>query len=121
MEAIAVWATSLSADFLKIGGSAALLLGGMIMGTQSHPQVMFTPILGPALIANGVDPVNIAVASSHLAAAGQGMPPADLNTFFVAAFIGSLIGKKVDPMKSMFYTLAYCIPFALMGFVFLYI
>lgn len=121
MNAIAAWAEGLNQTFLKLGGSASLLLAGMIMGAQSTSQTMLTPIVGPAWIATGVTPIHAAVASAHLAAAGQGLPPADLNTFVIAGLVASILHKKVDPLKSMYYTSVYCLFLAAVGIFFLYI
>lgn len=120
MNVIAAWAESLSANLLKIGGSFSLVLAGMIMGAQSTSQTLLTPIIGPAWIASGVTPVHAAVASAHLAAAGQGLPPADLNTFVIAGLVASILQKKVDPLKSMYYTSVYCFYLIIVGGIFLY-
>ncbi len=121
MQVIAQWADHLSALALKIGGAGSLLLGGMLMGAQSTTQTTLLPILGPAWMATGVSDVHAALASAHLAAAGQGLPPADLNTFVIAGLVSSLLHKKVDPMKSMLLTVPYCIVLAVIGIVFLFI
>ena len=61
------------------------------------------------------------MAGANLAAAGQGMPPADLLTFVICGMISAQYGKKVDPLKSMFYSMPMCIVFMIMGLIFLYI
>lgn len=121
LDVIAAWAAGLNATLLKMGGSASLVLAGMIMGAQSTSQTLLTPIIGPSWIAAGVTPVHAAVASAHLAAAGQGLPPADLNTFVIAGLVASILQKKVDPLKSMYYTTVYCIYLFIVGVLFLYI
>lgn len=60
-------------------------------------------------------------AGAHLAAAGQGMPPADLTTFVVAGLVSVQFGKKVDPVKSMLYSMPMCICFTAVGIVFMYL
>ncbi len=121
MDIIAAWAAGLSAMVLKVGGAAAIMLGGMLMGAQSTTQTTLLPILGPAWMATGVSSVHAAVASAHLAAAGQGLPPADLNTFVIAGLVSSLLHRKVDPLKSMYLTVPYCLTLACIGIVFLFI
>ncbi|MGN0333804.1 MAG: TRAP transporter large permease subunit [Lachnospiraceae bacterium] len=121
MEAISIWARGLNTMALKLGGSCSLLLGGMLMGAQSTTQATLLPILGPAWMASGVSDIHAAVASAHLAAAGQGMPPADLNTFVIAGLVASLLHKKVNPMKSMMLTIPYCLILAAIGILFLFI
>ena len=93
----------------------------MLVGAQSTTQTTLLPILGPAWMATGVSDIHAAVASSHLAAAGQGLPPADLNTFVIAGLVSSLLQKEVNPMKSMILTAPYCILLAIIGLAFLFI
>ena len=121
IAAISEWATSLNAIALKLGGSGALILGGMLLGSQSTTQTSLLPILGPAWMATGVSDMHAAAASAHLAAAGQGLPPADLNTFIIAGLVSSLLHKQVNPMKSMLLTVPYCLLLAMFGLVFLFI
>ena len=121
IEVISEWAAGLSAVALKLGGAGSLILGGMLVGAQSTTQTTLLPILGPAWMATGVSDVYAAVASSHLAAAGQGLPPADLNTFVIAGLVSSLLHREVNPMKSMILTAPYCILLAVIGLAFLFI
>jgi len=51
---------------------------GMLTGSQSTAQNVIFSFFGPALVAKGLDPVHVAIAGSHIASAGQGMPPAVL-------------------------------------------
>lgn len=118
---ISEWASGLSSVALKLGGAGALILGGMLVGAQSTTQTTLLPILGPAWMATGVSDVHAAVASSHLAAAGQGLPPADLNTFVIAGLVSSLLQRQVNPMRSMILTAPYCILLAVIGLAFLFI
>ncbi len=121
IEVISAWAAGLSAVALKLGGAGALILGGMLVGAQSTTQTTLLPILGPAWMATGVTDIHAAVASSHLAAAGQGLPPADLNTFVIAGLVSSLLQRQVNPMRSMILTAPYCILLAVIGLAFLFI
>ena len=121
IAAISEWATGLNTIALKLGGAGSLILGGMLLGAQSTTQTSLLPILGPAWIATGVSDVNAAAASAHLAAAGQGLPPADLNTFVIAGLVSSLLHREVNPMRSMLLTVPYCLLLAFFGLMFLFI
>ena len=94
---------------------------GMLTGSQTTAQNTIFSFLAPALISAGVDPVNAAVAGAHLAMSGQGMPPACLTTFVVCGLVGGILGKKVDPLRTMFYNMPMCIYFMIVGMIFLYI
>jgi hypothetical protein len=108
-------------NFLKWGGAAALTLVGMLTGSQSTAQTTIFTFFGPALEAVGVSTVDAAIAGAHLAAAGQGLPPADGITFVVAGLVGGMLGAKVDPIKSMFYSSVMCIYLFIVGIIFMYI
>lgn len=98
-----------------------MILLGMLTGSQSTTQNVVFSFFGPALVAFGLNPTYAAVAGAHLASAGQGLPPADLTTFVVVGIVASQFGKKVDPLKSMFYSMPMCICFAAVGMAFLYL
>lgn len=117
--AIAAWAKGLNSSLLIVGGAAALLLAGMLTGGQSTAQGMLVPILAPAWTAIGITPLHIALASAHLAMAGQGFPPCDLNTFIIAGLVGAIIGRPVNPLRSMLYSAPYCIYLFIVGIIFL--
>lgn len=121
VAAVADFAMGLNNDLLKIGGSGAMVLTGMLTGLQSATQTTIFTVFGPALTAIGVTPTNAAVAGAHLAMAGQGAPPADMLTFFTAGLVSGILGKKVDPMKSMLYSLPMCIYYIIVALIFLYI
>lgn len=116
---IAAWAKGLNSSLLIVGGAAALLLAGMLTGGQSTAQGMLVPILAPAWTAIGITPLHIALASAHLAMAGQGFPPCDLNTFIIAGLVGAIIGRPVNPLRSMLYSAPYCIYLFIVGIIFL--
>ncbi len=120
-QLITQWASGLNGHVLKLGGGFAIVLAGMLLGAQSTAQSLLTPLLAPAWFSAGVTKVNAAVASAHLAAAGQGLPPASLNTFVVAGLVGSIIKKPVDPLKSMFYASFHSFYLGVVGLIFLYI
>lgn len=117
--AIAGWAKSLDSSLLIFGGAAALLIAGMLTGGQSTAQGMLVPILAPAWTAIGISKLHIALASAHLSMAGQGFPPCDMNTFIIAGLIGAIIGRPVNPLRSMMYSAPYCIYLFIVGIIFL--
>lgn len=121
IDAVSEFAQSLNGNVLKIGGAVAMILLGMLTGSQSTTQNVVFSFFGPALVAFGLNPTYAAVAGAHLASAGQGLPPADLTTFVVVGIVASQFGKKVDPLKSMFYSMPMCICFAAVGMAFLYL
>lgn len=121
IDAVSTFAQGLNGHVLKIGGGAAMLLLGMLTGSQSTTQNVVFSFFGPALVAFGLNPTLAAVAGANLAAAGQGMPPADLTTFVICGMITAQTGKKCDPLKSMFYSMPMCILFLIVGMIFLYI
>ena len=121
IEAVQEFALGLDTNLLKIGGAMAMVLMGMLTGSQSTSQNVVFSFFGPALVNTGVSKIHSAVAGAHLASAGQGLPPADLTTFAVAGIVGGLLGKKVDPLKSMFYCVPMCLLLAAIGILFLYI
>lgn len=122
IEFLTSFAAGLENDnFLKWGGALAITLVGMLTGSQSTAQTTIFSFFGPALEAIGVSPVDAAVAGAHLAAAGQGLPPADSVTFVVAGLVGAMLGTKVDPVKSMLYSSVMCIYLFAVGILFLYI
>lgn len=121
ITAVQEFAQELSPNILKFGGAGAMALIGMLTGSQSTTQTAIFTFFGPALAASGVEPVNAAVAGAHLAMGGQGLPPADLTTFVVAGLVGGILGIKVDPVRSMIYSMFMCIYFLIVGFIFMYI
>lgn len=121
IEAVSAFASGLEPNVLKLGGAAAMMLIGMLTGSQSTAQNVVFSFFGPALVAAGMNATNVAIAGAHIAAAGQGFPPADLTTFVVAGVVGGMLGKKVDPLKSMIMMIPMCLAFLAVGLLFLYI
>lgn len=121
IEEVKAFAETLSSDILKFGGAGALALIGMLTGSQTTAQVSIFTFFGPAMVSSGVEPVKAALAGAHLAMGGQGLPPADLTTFVVAGLVGGILGVKVDPIRSMFYSMFMCGYFLMVGFAFMYI
>ncbi|MPN25352.1 hypothetical protein SDC9_172761 [bioreactor metagenome] len=121
IEAVKNFALGLNQHLLKLGGAVALNLIGMLTGSQSTAQNSIFAFFGPALIEAGVDPINAAIVGSHIAASGQGMPPADLTCFVVTGLVGGILSKKVDPVKTMILNLPMCIYLFVVGCIFMYI
>lgn len=121
IEAVQAFAQGLNEHLLKIGGAGSMALIGMLTGSQSTAQNVIFSFFGPALISIGMDPVQVAAAGAHLAAGGMGLPPADLTTFCVAGIVGSMIGKEVDPIKSMIMMIPMCLLMITVGMILLYI
>jgi hypothetical protein len=121
IDAVRNFAVTLNTNVLKWGGGGAMMLMGMLTGSQSTAQNTIFSVFGPALMKIGVSDVHAAVSGAHLAMSGQGLPPADLTTFVVCGLVGGLLHKKVDPVKSMLLNLPMCIYFAIIGFLFMYI
>lgn len=121
IETVKNFAMGLNQSLMKIGGGATLMLIGMLTGSQTTAQNSIFSFFGPALIEGGLDPVRAAIAGSHLAMSGQGMPPADLTTFVVAGLVGGILSIKVDPVKTMLLNLPMCLYFAAVGFLFMFI
>lgn len=121
IEAVKNFALSLNQHLLKLGGAVALNLIGMLTGSQSTAQNSIFAFFGPALIESGVDPIKAAIVGSHIAASGQGMPPADLTCFVVCGLVGGILSKKVDPVKTMILNLPMCIYLFVVGCIFMYI
>ena len=105
----------------KLGGSAALTLLGMLTGSQSTAQNTIFSFFGPALVEIGVDPIHAAIGGSHVAVAGQVMPPACIIAFVVCSLVGGILNKKVDPVKTMIYCTPMAIYFLVIGVAFFFI
>ena len=121
IEAVQAFALRLNSSVLKLGGSAALTLLGMLTGSQSTAQNTIFSFFGPALVEIGVDPINAAIGGSHVAVAGQVMPPACIIAFVVCSLVGGILNKKVDPVKTMIYCTPMAIYFLIVGVIFFFI
>lgn len=121
IDAVGAFAAGLNSHVLKIGGAAAMCLVGMLTGSQSTTQNAIFSFFGPALVSSGVNPTYAALAGANLAAAGQGMPPADLCMFVICGMLSAQVGKKVDPVKAMLYSFPMCFVYLVTGLVLMYI
>jgi TRAP-type transport system large permease protein len=115
VDMVAAAAESLAGPELKLGGAAGIVAVGMLTGSQTAAQTVLVTFLGPILVGLGVDPVNAALGASHIAAAGQNMPPVGLTAFVVCGLVGSALNTKVDPVKVMILALPNSIYFLLVG------
>lgn len=117
IDTVLVFTKTLSAEMLKLGGGAMLMLVGMLTGSQSTGQNTIFTFMAPILTENlGVSPVNAALGGAHLAVAGQSMPPACLTTFVIVGIVGGVLAKKADPVKIMFLALPVTLASALIGY-----
>ena len=99
-----------------------MLLLGMLTGSNGTAITVIAPFYGPALSALGIAGPKIAAAIGLFASAGQGLPPADNNTFVACALVTGLLGgKKIEPIKVMTICVPSCLLLTLMGLVLLYI
>ncbi|MCF8012600.1 MAG: TRAP transporter large permease subunit [Clostridiales bacterium] len=121
IDIVKVFAENLGATAMKLGGGIAVMLVGMLTGSQTTAQTTIVTFLGPALKSLDVSGVNAALGSAHLAMAGQSMPPVGLTAFVVVGVVGGIINEKVDPVKVMFLALPVTAYFAISGFLLLFI
>lgn len=121
IDVVREFALQLDANVLKIGGAVALALLGMLTGSQSTAQNTIFSFFGPALVEIGVTPVHAAIAGSHVAVAGQVMPPACIIAFVVCGLTGGMLNQKVDPVKTMVLSCPMAFYFLIMGIIFMFI
>lgn len=101
IEKVSSMTEGLSASMVKVGGATSMVVVGMLTGSQTTAQSVIVTFLGPILQGLNVDPTLIALGASHIAAAGQNMPPVGLTAFVVCGLIGGILNTKVDPIKVM--------------------
>lgn len=121
IDAVTEFAMNLNDHVIKLGGGTALLLMGMLTGSQTTAQNIVFTFFGPILVNMGLNPDFVAIAGSHIAAGAQTLPPSNLTAFVVASMVGSTLGKKVDPLRTMVECLPASIGLIVIGFIFLYI
>ncbi|WP_163970874.1 hypothetical protein [Oceanobacillus halotolerans] len=115
IDKVALMTEGLASSMVKIGGSLSVVVVGMLTGSQTTAQSVNITFLGPILENMNVDPTLIALGASHIAAAGQNMPPVGLTAFVVCGLIGGILNKKVDPLKVMILALPNSLYFLLIG------
>jgi TRAP-type C4-dicarboxylate transport system permease large subunit len=101
VDSVADLAQSMHGGSVVTVGVAAILVLGMLTGSQTAAQTVTVPFLSPLLEQLGVEPFNIALSMSHLAAAAQNLPPVGLTAFVVVGLVGGSLNTKVDPVKVM--------------------
>lgn len=109
--------TGLTASMVKIGGAMSIVVVGMLTGSQTTAQSVNVTFLGPILENMDVDPTFIALGASHIAAAGQNMPPVGLTAFVVCGLIGGILNREVDPIKVMVLSLPNSLYFLAVGLI----
>ena len=121
IDAVTEFAMNMNDHVIKIGGGVALTLLGMLTGSQTTAQNIIFSFFGPILVNLGVDPTMAAIAGSHIACGAQTLPPSNLTAFVVASMVGSTLGKKVDPLRTMVACLPASICLIVIGFIFMYV
>lgn len=111
----------MSDHIVKIGGGISLVLVGMLTGSQTSAQNVIFTFFGPLLMSMGLSGEHAAIVGSHLASAGQMMPPANFTAMICASLVSSKMGLKVDPIKVMMYLLPIAAMLAFVGFLFMFI
>ncbi|WP_029088359.1 TRAP transporter large permease subunit [Brevibacterium album] len=101
VDTVAELAQSMQGGSVTAVGVGAILVLGMLTGSQTAAQTVVVPFLSPILEQTGVDPFNIALSMSHIAAAAQNLPPVGLTAFVVVGLVGGSLSTKVDPVKVM--------------------
>ncbi|MDO4620373.1 MAG: TRAP transporter large permease subunit [Lachnospiraceae bacterium] len=112
IDKISDWAMTLNVHVMKLGGSLAMGLMGMITGSQSTVQNVIFSFFAPALEATGMSANSVALAGAHIAMGSQAFPPSDLCTIVVIGLVAASTGKECDYVKSMMTSL--------LGFLILY-
>ncbi|QKY68787.1 TRAP transporter large permease subunit [Lentibacillus sp. CBA3610] len=115
VDKVALMTESLASSMVKAGGAFAMVVIGMLTGSQTTAQSVIMTFLGPMLENLNTDPTLIALGASHIAAAGQNMPPVGLTAFVVCGLIGGILNQKVDPLKVMFLALPNSLYFLAIG------
>ncbi|MFC4559853.1 TRAP transporter large permease subunit [Virgibacillus kekensis] len=115
IDKVAMMTETLASSMIKLGGAFAMVMVGMLTGSQTTAQSVIVTFLGPMLENLDVDPTLIALGASHIAAAGQNMPPVGLTAFVVCGLIGGILNKKVDPLKVMMLALPNSLYFLIIG------
>lgn len=102
VDQVVAFTKGLTPTAVTFGGAMAILLIGMLTGSQSTAQNTLIPFLGSMLVQNfGVSGTKAALGAAHLAMAGQSMPPVCITTFVIAGVVGGILAKKVDPVRIM--------------------
>lgn len=117
IDKVALMTEGLASSMVKLGGALAMVIVGMLTGSQTTSQSVIVTFLAPILENMDVDPTLIALGASHIAAAGQNMPPVGLTAFVVCGLIGGILNTKVDPLKVMMLALPNSLYFLIIGLI----
>lgn len=117
IDQVALMAEGLTESAVKFGGALAIIVIGMLTGSQTTAQTVIVTFLGPILENLSVDPTMIALGASHIAGAGQNLPPVGLTAFVVCGLIGGILNKKVDPIKVMILAIPNSLYFIIVGLI----
>jgi len=101
IDLVAEAAASANGSALKLGGALGITGVGMLTGSQTTAQTVMVPFLAPVLQSLDVGNTALALGASHIAAAGQNLPPVSLTAFVVAGLISGALNQRVDPLKVM--------------------
>lgn len=119
VDTVSAMAEHVSGSGVAVISTVALMILGMLVGSQTAAQTIVVPFASPILENAGVDPTNIAVGMSHIAASAQNLPPVGLTAFVVCGLVGATLNTKVDPVKVMVLALPNSIYFIVLGMLFL--
>ncbi|RKQ37267.1 TRAP transporter large permease subunit [Oceanobacillus halophilus] len=117
IDKVALMTEGLADSMVKVGGALSLIVVGMLTGSQTTAQSVIVTFLGPILENMNVDPTMIALGASHIASAGQNLPPVGLTAFVVCGLIGGILDKKVDPLKVMTLAVPNSLYFIILGLI----
>ncbi|WP_200809545.1 TRAP transporter large permease subunit [Virgibacillus dakarensis] len=117
IDKVALMTEGLASSMVKLGGALSMVVVGMLTGSQTTSQSVIVTFLAPILENMNVDSTLIALGASHIAAAGQNMPPVGLTAFVVCGLIGGILNKKVDPLKVMMLALPNSLYFLAIGLI----
>lgn len=119
VDTVSAMAEDVASSGVAVISTVALMILGMLIGSQTAAQTVVVPFAAPILENAGVDPTNIALGMSHIAASAQNLPPVGLTAFVVCGLVGATLKTKVDPVKVMILALPNSMYFILLGLGFL--
>lgn len=117
IDKVAGMTEGLASSMVKVGGALSMVVVGMLTGSQTTAQSVIVTFVAPMLKNMEVDPTFIALGASHIAAAGQNMPPVGLTAFVICGLIGGILSKEVDPIKVMGLALPNSFYFLVIGLI----
>src|SRR5699024_2350619 len=91
VDTVSEMAEHVSGSGVAVISTVALMILGMLVGSQTAAQTIVVPFASPILEYAGVDATNIAVGMSHIAASTQNLPPVGLTAFVVCGLVGATL------------------------------